>query len=277
MVTSKTRYDLDSVKKDVQSFFQDDNHLAYQYGSKATSCSKDSVFYKKQLQVIFEEWYPHDITGKAVNELIDEGFLKEEPRTFGVNNNVPIIFVVSRSRRYVASEIKERLRIIERYSDDELNDGCGKHAESLFEHLFDKNQFTIVDTDTNTYRGKTWTKSNRNLDFIIEKDGIAYGGEIKNTFDYMPQDEFEDKMDMCQFFGILPVFPVRIASPQQFGMMQAIGGLALTFRTRIFPPGNQKLVTQIWNYFRLPVAVWNKLSSPVETIFLNYHRSNLVP
>ncbi len=81
MVTRETRYSLESVKQDVKSFFQGDNHWAYQYGSKATSCSKDSVFYKKQIQVIFEDrypnyvgGYPHDVTGKAVNELIDDGF-----------------------------------------------------------------------------------------------------------------------------------------------------------------------------------------------------------
>jgi len=273
MATSRTRYDLASVKKDVQSFFQDDNHWAYQYGSKATSCSNDAVFYKKQIQVIFEEWYPHDVTGKAVNELITEGFLREDPHTFG--KNVPIIFVYKRSRRYVSNEIKSRIKIVERFSDDELNDGCGKYAETLFNHMFEKNQFNIVGTHTNTYRGKTWTKSNRNLDFIIEKNGAAYGGETKNTFDYMPQDEFEEKLDMCEFFGILPIFPLRYPSSQQFELMKQVDGLALTFRTRIFPPGNQKLVTNIWNLFRLPVGVWYQITAPVENIFLNYHQRNI--
>jgi hypothetical protein len=138
MVTSPNRYDLSAVKQDVKSFFQDDTHRAYQYGSRTTSCDKDSVFYKKQIQVIFEEWYPHDVTGKAVNELIEEGFLKEEPRTFGISNNIPISFVFQRTRRWFSNEIKSRIKIIERYSDDELNDGCGKYAEVLFNHMFEK-------------------------------------------------------------------------------------------------------------------------------------------
>ncbi len=54
-------------------------------------------------------------------------------------------------------------------------------------------------------------------------------------------------------------------------MMEGVGGLALTFKTRIFPPGNQKLVTEIWNYFHLPVNVWYKISTPVENIFFTYH------
>lgn len=275
MVTGKKRYDLKSVKNDVKSFFQDDNHWAYQFGSKATSCNKGSLFYKKQIQVIFEDLYPHDVTGKAVNELISDGFLKEEHRTFGKKDNIPIIFVCRKSRRYISSEIKERIKIVEKYSDDELNEGCGKYAELLFNHMFEKNRFKIIDRKAKTYTGKRWKRSKKDLDFIIEKDGCIYGVEVKNTFDYMPQDEFEEKLDMCKYFGILPLFPVRYASPQQHEMMQDVNGLALVFKTRIFTPGNQKLVTEIWNYFHLPVNVWYSILNTVESIFLSYHSRNM--
>lgn len=275
MVNSKGRFDLKNVRNDVQSFFQDDGHWTYQYGSKSTSCNKDSLFYKKQIQVIFEELYPHDVTGKAVDELISEGFLKQEPRTFGKENNVPIIFVYRKGRRWISQEAKDRINIVEKYSDDELNNGCGKYAESLFGHLFEKHGFRIIDRDANSYRGVVWEKSSKNLDFIIEKDGCSYGVEVKNTFDYMPYDEFVEKLDMCEFLGIFPLFPVRYASPQQHAMMKEAEGLALVFRTRIFPPGNQKLVTEIWNNFRLPVNVWFSISAPVESIFLSYHARNI--
>lgn len=274
MVTAPTRYDLDSVKRDVKSFFENDAHRAYQYGSKATACGIDSIFYKKQIQVIFEEWYPHDVTNRAVNELISDDFLRDEPRTFG--SNTPIIFICKRSRRYASYEIRSRIKIIERFSDAELNEGCGKYTESLFNHMFGKYQFEVIDTHTNTYKGKTWTGSKRDLDFIIAKDGVTYGGEIKDTFDYMPQDEFEDKLEMCRYFGILPMFPLRFSSPQQYELMKNAGGLALTFRTRIFPPGNQKLVTDIWNHFRLPVHVWYRITTDVERIFLEYHQRNII-
>jgi len=89
----------------------------------------------------------------------------------------------------------------------------------------------------------------------------------------MPQDEFEEKLDMCQFFGILPVFPLRYPSPQQYALMEAVNGLALTFKTRIFPPGNQRLLTEIWNHFRLPVNFWDEIRQPIENLFLNYHHN----
>lgn len=271
MSTSEKRFSLYSVKQDVQSFFLDDSHWAYQYGSKVTSCNKDSLFYKKQVEVIFEDAYPHDVTGKAIKELLAEGFLKAEPRFIGKYKDVPIIFVCNRSRRYISREITTRIAIVDRFSDDEVNNGVGKYAEILFAHMLEKNQFQVVDRHTKSFRGKTWRKSRKNLDFIVEKDGIIYGMEVKNTFDYMPQDEFEEKLDMCQFLGLLPVFPVRYSSPQQFELMDKVDGLALTFKTRIFPPGNQNLVTAIWNHFRLPVNIWDSILPPIEAIFLNYH------
>jgi len=273
MVTRETRYSLDSVKQDVMSFFTNDNHRAYQYGSKATSCGKDSVFYKKQIQVIFEDEYPHDVTGKAVNELIEGKFLKAEPRAFG--KNMHVIFVYRHNVRYTAMAIKMKTKILERFSDDEVNDGVGKYAEILLGHMFKNNQFKIIGRNINTFRGKVWSKSDKDLDFIIEKDGISYGVEIKNRFDYMEQDEFKEKLEMCQFLGLLPVFPIRCPSEQQYAQMKDCGGLALKFKTRIFPPGFQGLVTDIWNNFRLPVNIWEEIRPPVEAVFLNYHHHNL--
>ena len=260
MVTRETRYSLDSVKQDVISFFTNDNHWAYQYGSKATSCGKDSVFYKKQIQVIFEDQYPHDVTGKAVNELIEDKFLKAETRAFG--KNMHTIFVHRHNVRYTAMAIRMRTNILERFSDDEVNDGVGKYAEILFGHMFERNQFKIIGRNINTFRGKAWSESDKNLDFIIEKDGISYGVEIKNRFDYMKQDEFEEKLEMCQVLGLLPVFPIRCPSEQQYAQMKGCGGLALKFKTRIFPPGFQGLVTDIWNNFRLPVNIWKEILPP---------------
>ena len=161
MAKRAKRYSLDSVKQDLKSFFLDDSHRAYQYGSEATSCNKDSLFYKKQVEVIFENDYPHDVTGKAIKELLSERFLKDEPGFIGKDKDIPILFVCKRSRRYVSEEMKERIEIVDRFSDDEVNDGVGKYAQILFAHMFEKNQFQIVARNTRSFRGKTWEKSKK--------------------------------------------------------------------------------------------------------------------
>jgi hypothetical protein len=182
------------------------------------------------------------------------------------------IFVRRRDLRYKAKEMKLRLEIMSAFSDDEMNDGCGKYAEILFLHMFEKNHFEIIARDASTFKKRRWTKSDRNLDFIVRKDAVAYGVEIKNTFDYMEPDEFADKLEMCHHLGLIPLFPLRCPSESQFRAMKAANGLALKFKARIFPPGNQKLVTQIWNTFRLPITIWETIPPTIEKQFLTFHQ-----
>ena len=43
--------------------------------------------------------------------------------------------------------------------------------------------------NTRTYEGRTWTDTAHDLDFIFERDGAAYGVEVKNTLGYMEHKE----------------------------------------------------------------------------------------
>ncbi len=48
MANKEYKYTPEIVKQDVRALFVDNEHWAYHYGSKAVSCSKDSVFYKNK-------------------------------------------------------------------------------------------------------------------------------------------------------------------------------------------------------------------------------------
>ena len=266
------RHDLEVVKRDLESFFTDNDHQVYEYGSKATDCHKDSVFYKKQIQVLFEEKYPHEVTGRAVKELTEDGFLKLDRRT--MKNESPIDFISRANVRYFSRQIKDKLKIVDAFSEYEVNNGVGKHAEDLFRHMFEENQFEIAGRHINEFRGKKWC-TKKNLDYIVQKDEITYGVEIKNTFDYMPNHEFNEKLAMCEYLGLLPLFPIRCPSPQHYKLMREAGGLALKFKTRVFPQGNQDLEAAIWNHFRLPVFIWGEITPNIERNFLRYHQTHL--
>jgi hypothetical protein len=58
--------------------------------------------------------------------------------------------------------------------------------------------------------------------------------------------------------------------------MKKVGGRALKFKTRIFPPGQEQLVHDIWNFMRLPVMVWKEIPQGIEKRFLNFHNQQLV-
>lgn len=87
--------------------------------------------------------------------------------------------------------------------------------------------------------------------------------------------EVAGKVRICEFLGLVPLFPLRCPSDEHFAVMQRIGGLALKFKSRVFPPGTRELVANIWNHFRLPVTIWESFPPNLERQLLNFHATRL--
>jgi len=183
----------EAVKEDIREFFTNPDHFLYQkWGEKANHSRMDDPYHKKQIQVLFERRnYWHWVTDRAITALLEEGFLKEvrEDNT---------IFIMRSDVRYYKRKISKRMQLIHSYSDPFISRGYGVYAEDLFRMSFEIEGFHTLSTNTNEYENLKWKKTGHNLDFIIEKDEIVYGVEIKNTLDYIEQDEFNIKLDMCE-------------------------------------------------------------------------------
>ena len=54
-----------------------------------------------------------------------------------------------------------------------------------------------------SFNGKTYSTTGHNLDRIFERDGIAYGAEIKNTLSYIDVREYRAKLDMCRVLACI--------------------------------------------------------------------------
>lgn len=270
---AKKKYTLKEVKDDIKDFFTNDSHRLFAYGTPTPDCNKDCPFHKRALQVLFEEDYPHDFTLKAVQALKQEGFLKQ--RSIRIDST-EVHFLHRYNLRYVVRLMKQPADLIRQYSDYRISKATGDYAEMLFGFMFRLNGFKIVARNVSEYDGTKWIKTQKyDLDFIIERDGITYGVEIKNTFDYMPPKEFQAKLEICKRFDIVPLFPLRCPSDPQFEVMRDVGGRALMFKSRIFPPGQEQLVHDIWNFIRLPVTVWKELPRGIEKRFIDFHNQLL--
>lgn len=256
----------EDVVEDVRAFFENKNHWVYQYGT-ASSCDTEVPYHRKQIEVLFERKYFHWVTDRAVNTLLEEGFLQEEKTAIAH-------FVWRADIRYIKREIKKHEKIIQRYSDPIITKAIGDYAELLFSFLFRILNFEIIGQDTNEYKGIKWTKTEHNLDFILEKDGIAYGVEVKNTLPYMEKEEFKIKLEMCNFFGIMPLLVLRYASGVQFEKVKEYGGFIIVFKTQIYPPGQELLVKDVWNIMRLPVSIWKDIPKSIENRLRDVHDAN---
>jgi hypothetical protein len=262
------RYSDERVIEDVRAFFLDPNHWAYREYGLHHSCSPEVPYHRKQIEVLFEERYWHWVTDRAIKHLIEEGFLRS------IEGKVAK-FVVRSDIRYYRREMKRREKVIMRYSNDMITRAIGDYAELLFYCMFRDNGFKVVGEHTNEYDGVRWTETNHDLDFIVERDSIVYGVEVKNTLPYMEREEFDVKLRMCKYLDIVPLWILRNAPGIQFKEIKDVGGFILKFKTQIYPPGQERLTRDIWNLMALPVGIWRRIPKKVENIFLRQHSERI--
>lgn len=223
-------YTAEEVREDLVNFFQNKSHWAYQYGDSTPECNCDSPFHRKQIEIIFEDKYAHWDVNTQVDILIENGFLNL------IKTNMAH-FVFRKNIRYYKRKIHDRIEIIKRYINPIITKAVGNWGEFLCQTMFQLNCFKIVGRNINRYRDKVWTKTNENLDFLLEKDNVSYGVEVKNTLDYMEYEEFTNKLDMYKELGLVPLWILRNAPEAQFNTMKAKKGIILCLKSQIYPFG----------------------------------------
>lgn len=267
---SRPDYIPEEHREDIKDFFTNTDHWAYKYGNPTPDCNPDVPYHRKQIEVVFEAniKYTHYRTNNRIDDLIREGFLRlveTDTANFVIRNDV----------RYYKANLKKRIRLIKRYSYPHTVRGVGKWGEYLSKIMFILNNFEIVGRNTNEYKGKKWVKTNENLDFILERDGVSYGVEVKNTLRYIEYDEFTNKLEMCKFLGLIPMWVLRIAPEVQFNVMKANDGIILVFKSQIYPFGQEGLTRDMWNLMRLPVIVKAKMPVKTVNIMNAFHARNI--
>ena len=81
---------------------------------------------------------------------------------------------------------------------------------------------------------------------MFEYDGVLYGVEVKNTLDYIPVEELNVKLEMCDFLGFKPLFIMRYAPKSYMKKIIDAGetslGLKVDCPTRIADGTMERLV-----------------------------------
>lgn len=250
-------------------------------------------FHQHHLQVLYEADFFEWVVTYALRELVDEGFLVvfDSKSVGGLNLHE----ATKRLRFYASSaalrdnkdvdEMKRRIMSaaehVARYSNPRHTVVVGKHLEALVKSQLQILQFDVVGMHTAKYAGRTWSKTNHNLDLIAKKPGtkLAIGVEVKNTLSIMDPREIDIKIDMCDHLGVVPVFAVRWIKPY-FDCILKQGGFAWMFKTQMYPLGYEGFVKRLYARFSLkgnngrntvkkrgfPVTVRTELPErPVET------------
>lgn len=233
------------------------------------------VFYGRQLEIMLERDFYHWITGFAAGELVDEGALGSEKVELERGSNVRIKFIFAPTHRYRKRQIKLATAVIREFSRPEIGRACGVQAEVLFELALLKRGFGLRGENVRGYGGKVWTMTDHNLDFILERDGQAYGVEVKNRLDYIDREELRIKLALCRYLGLRPLFIMRAAAKSYNYEVIEQGGFALIFHTQIYPPGQEKLVELIRNALQLPVVCSRAIPDGIVDRFVRWHEGRV--
>jgi hypothetical protein len=161
---------------------------------------------------------------------------------------------------------------VEEYADPNIGGAVGLHGEMMVLEGFARSEFVMRGRNTREFSGKCWTGSEHNLDFIFERDGKAYGIEVKNTLGYMEYEEFQLKIRMCDFLGIRPIFAARMLPRTWMAELIEAGGYGMVMKYQLYPWTHKDLARRVASELGLPVDAPRALHEGTMHRFLEWHK-----
>jgi hypothetical protein len=120
-----------------------------------------------------------------------------------------------------------------------------------------------------------WTRSEHNLDFILERDGRIYGVEVKNTLPYIEDRELRIKLDICTHLGVSPLFVVRAMPAIWVQDIVKRGGFVLVLGYQLYPLSHKSFADEVRNRLRLPIDAPKALYDGTMRRFEKWHEARV--
>lgn len=227
------------------------------------------VFYSRQIEIWMERDFFHWITNRALSELAKEGKISSTIEEF---KHFKAHFYYPKKHRYPRRQISEIMKLIARFSDSTFTRAVGHHGELLVESAFARTGFRILQQKVRSVGGVSWEASKHDLDFLVERDNVRYGVEVKNQLGYIDQTEFQIKLDMCSHLGIRPMFITRMMPKNYIRQVNQNGGFVLITQNQNYPLLGEPLAREVTDTLMLPVAVIQRLPDTALSRFEQFHR-----
>jgi hypothetical protein len=228
----------------------------------------EAVFYSRQLEVLFEREYFHWVTNPALRRLVEEGRILSEARALDLGSEIKLLW--NRKYRFYKRAASEVFDLVNRYSSAASDGTLGLQGEHLVLAAFARQRYVLTGEATKQHEGKEWGKTEHNLDFIFEKNGVSYGIEVKNTLRYLDLDEFVTKVRLCLNLGLKPVFAVRALPRTWIDALFHAGGYAMIMQYQFYPWTHADLAQEIRRKLGLPVDTPKKIEAGTMQRFENW-------
>ena len=199
------------------------------------------VVTEREVKVRLEDRFFPWVTGRALTKMVETGLIlkqglagrrgKIETKNFFSLPDLSYDDIVGlmREKRVVAREVSAMLT---------GHAPATYFAEDLFERAFRTLEFEIIDRDASEYKGKRALgvrgKEPPNVDFIIKRDGVTYGADIKNWLRYevMTREEIKSKVNVALQLDIVPFVIARYVDKATiFKEIIEKGGICYRYKT----------------------------------------------
>lgn len=231
--------------------------------------NRQRVFFSRQVEVLHEgEWF-HWIINRALRELVDSGEIRTERRTLSTGGSIHLLW--HRSYRYYKRDAARVAGLVEEYSHTDIGRALGLQGEALVLEGFASNQFVMHGRDTRQFDDAEWTETEHDLDYIFERDGVAYGVEVKNTLGYMQREELDTKIRLCKTIGVRPLIVARMLPKSWILNVKEAGGFALILKYQLYPWTHQRLARRVREELELPVDAPTRLKEGTMRRFVRWH------
>lgn len=209
---------------------------------------EERVVTDREIKVRLEPVFPW-LAGYALKALVREGVVKQ----WGYKGRRPIkawaprrfFALAGTTYSEIVSLIKEKRDVTKAVNSQLTMRALAAYfAEDIFDEALENPplEFEILDRNSYEFRGRRVRSRGRgpppDLDFIVERDGVIYGIDIKNWIRYEKGtiDEVKKKVDAALQLGLVPFMIARyIDKSTLFTEIVQRGGLGYSYSELLFP------------------------------------------
>ena len=146
-------------------------------GSRAFSMKTANVSStSRSYEVMNESDFFHWFTGRVLHTLVADGLLRTEYRT--LFSGAPIKLLWHRRHRYFKRDAAALMKLVNEYSSPNISGSIGLHGEQMVLGGFASKEFVMRARGAREFRGRVSSHGKVDVDFVFERDDIAYGVEV---------------------------------------------------------------------------------------------------
>ena len=217
------------------------------------------VAFNRELRYRLESEFPHDVVGHAIEKLRKEGKIKQYgvPGRKGAEDMPNVFYALpGKDYRSLLPKAKEKLELAAVIHW--ISSSMGRYAEEVWFEAFKERGWEVYPSTVESigrvreFKGREALKDTRvGIDFIVEKDGVAYGVEVKNRLPY-PDDLFE-KILVAVDLDLVPLIIARWLNPSQVRAIRELGGFYVIYKTAIYSPTYKEIVDKAVKILGYPI------------------------